>query len=147
MGQKLQDGKKVICVSLNSPYSERPHGKTACFSNLPFWILGSHYRANIHSNFHTSRTIWRVPKMEVKFWKNCKTLRSKNLGFLHYPISNMLTWLGMIIGSWETICGPWGTGTYIGRRPRYDGRRPRYDGRWPQNVQNIPLFLIQVVVN
>ena len=24
MGQNLQDGKKVLCVSLNSPYSKRP---------------------------------------------------------------------------------------------------------------------------
>ena len=46
----------------------------------------------------------------------------------------------MIIGSWEMICGPWGTSTYIGRRTRYDGRRPRYDGRRPQNVQNIPVI-------
>ena len=40
MGQKLQDGKKVLCVSLNSPHSENRPGQTACPSNLPFWIIG-----------------------------------------------------------------------------------------------------------
>ena len=63
MGQKLQDGKKVLCVSLNSPHSETPPGQTTAFSNLRFWILGNHYRANIHSDFHASGTIQRVPKV------------------------------------------------------------------------------------
>ena len=35
MGQKLQDGKKVLCVSLNSPHSKRPLAKRL-LSNLPF---------------------------------------------------------------------------------------------------------------
>ena len=52
MGQKLQDGKKVLFVSLNSPHPERPPDQTAGPSNLPFWILENHYRANMHKNFH-----------------------------------------------------------------------------------------------
>ena len=56
MGQKLQDGEKVLCVSLNSPHSERPPGQTAGPSNLPFWILGNHYRGNTHKKFHLPGT-------------------------------------------------------------------------------------------
>ena len=51
MGQKLQDGKKVLCVSLNSPHSKRPPGQTSGLSNLPFWILGNHYGVNTHKKF------------------------------------------------------------------------------------------------
>ena len=40
MGQKLQDGKKDLCMSQNSPHSENRPGQTACPSNLPFWIIG-----------------------------------------------------------------------------------------------------------
>ena len=39
MGQKLQEGKTVLWVSLNSPHSEGPPGQTTGSSNLPFWIL------------------------------------------------------------------------------------------------------------
>ena len=43
MGQKLQDGKKVLQMSQNGPHSKsRPH-QTAGPSNLSFWILGNHY--------------------------------------------------------------------------------------------------------
>ena len=51
MGQKLQDGKKVLCVSLYSAHSEIPPGETADLSNLPFWILGNHYGVNTHQEF------------------------------------------------------------------------------------------------
>ena len=64
MGQKLQDGKKVICVSLNSPHSERPPGQTAGPSNLPFWILGNHYRGHTHKKFHLPGTIFKVSRSE-----------------------------------------------------------------------------------
>ena len=69
MGQKLQDGKKVICVSLNSPHSERPPGQTAGPSNLPFWILGIHYRANSHKKFHLPETIFKGLKFKGKIIK------------------------------------------------------------------------------
>ena len=59
MGQKLQDGKKVLCVSLNSPHSERPPGQTAGPSNLPFWILGNHYGVSTHKNLHLPETIFK----------------------------------------------------------------------------------------
>ena len=63
MGQKLQDGKKVLCVSQNAPYSESHPGQTAGLSNLPFWIIGKLYKLNIHNNFHASGTILNVPKV------------------------------------------------------------------------------------
>ena len=70
MGQKLQDGKKVLCVSLNSPYSDRPPDQTACASNLPFWILGNHYRAHMHKKFHLPGTIFKGLKFKGKILKN-----------------------------------------------------------------------------
>ena len=60
MGQKLQDGKKLLCVSLNSPHYERPPGETADLSNLPFWILRKHYGASTHKNFHLPGIILRA---------------------------------------------------------------------------------------
>ena len=66
MGQKLQDGKKVLCVSLNSPHSERPPGQTPGLSNLPFWILGNHYGAV----FHLPGTIFKGLKFKGKIIKN-----------------------------------------------------------------------------
>ena len=66
MGQKLQDGKKVLCVSLNSPHSERPPEQTAGPSNLPFWILGNHYRAHTHKKFHLPGTIFKGLKFKGK---------------------------------------------------------------------------------
>ena len=62
-GPKAAGREKVLCVSLNSPHSERPPGQTASLNYLPFWILGNHCRANIHSDFHASGTIWMVPKV------------------------------------------------------------------------------------
>ena len=70
MGQKLQDGEKVLCVSLNSPHSKRPPGQTAGLSNLPFWILGIHYRANSHKKFHLPGTIFKGLKFKGKNGQN-----------------------------------------------------------------------------
>ena len=70
MGQKLQDGKKVLCVSLNSPHSERPPGQTPGLSNLPFWILGNHYGASTHKIFHLPGTIFKGLKFKGKIMKN-----------------------------------------------------------------------------
>ena len=70
MGQKLQDGKKVLCVSLNSPHSKRPPGKTAGLSNLPFWILGSQYGVNTHKKFHVPGTIFKGLKFKGKNGQN-----------------------------------------------------------------------------
>ena len=42
MGQKLQDGKKVLQMSQNSPHSKSPPGQTVSPSNLSFGILGNH---------------------------------------------------------------------------------------------------------
>ena len=71
MGQKLQDGKKVLCVSLNSPHSKRPPGQTAGLSNLPFWILGNHYGVNTHKKFHLRGTIFKGLKFKGKNGQNC----------------------------------------------------------------------------
>ena len=81
MGQKLQDGKKVICVSLNSPHSERPPGQTAGPSNLPFWILGIHYRANSHKKFHLPGTIFKGLKFKGKNCQNGPFLIILSLNF------------------------------------------------------------------
>ena len=70
MGQKLQDGKKVLCVSLNSPHSKRPPGQTAGLSNLPFWILGNHYGVNTHKKFHLPGTIFKGLKFKGKNGQN-----------------------------------------------------------------------------
>ena len=70
MGQKLQDGKKVLCVSLNSPHSERPPGQTPGLSNLPFWILGNNYGASTHKIFHLPGTILKGLKFKVEIMKN-----------------------------------------------------------------------------
>ena len=64
MGQKLQDGKKVLCVSLNSPHTKRPPGQTAGLSNLPFCILGNHYGVNTH------KPIFKGQKFKGKIMKN-----------------------------------------------------------------------------
>ena len=66
MGQKLQDGKKVLCVSLKASHSERPPGQTTAFSNLPFWILGIHYRGHAHKKFHLPGTIFKGLKFKGK---------------------------------------------------------------------------------
>ena len=67
MGQKLQDGKKVLCVSLNSPHSERPPGQTAGPSNLPFWILGDFDSATLHKNFQLPGMPGNVCRKGLKF--------------------------------------------------------------------------------
>ena len=67
MGQKLQDGKKVLCVSLNSPHSERPPGKMAGPSNLPFWILGDLYSVITHKNVHLPGMPGNVCRKGLKF--------------------------------------------------------------------------------
>ena len=69
MGQKLQDGKKVICVSLNSPHSERPPGQTAGPSNLPFFILVNHYGVSMHNNPYLPGTIFKGPKCVAQVLK------------------------------------------------------------------------------
>ena len=65
-GPKAVGREKVLCVSLNSPHSERPPGQTAGPSNLPFWILGIHYRANSHKKFHLPGTIFKGLKFKGK---------------------------------------------------------------------------------
>ena len=42
MGQKQQDGKKVLQMSQNSPHSKSPPGQTVSPINLSFVILGNH---------------------------------------------------------------------------------------------------------
>ena len=69
MGQKLQDGKKVLCMSLNSSHSKRPPGQTAGLSNLPFWILGNHYGVNTYKKFHLLGTIFKGLKFKGKMVK------------------------------------------------------------------------------
>ena len=51
MGQKLQDGKKVLCMSLNHPHSESRPGKTAGPNTSPFWIIRKLYDARKHTIF------------------------------------------------------------------------------------------------
>ena len=70
MGQKLQDGKKVLSVSLNSPYSKRSAGQTAGLSYLPFWILGNQYGGNTHKKFHLPGTVFKRLKFKGKILKN-----------------------------------------------------------------------------
>ena len=79
MGQKLQDGKKVLCVSLNSPHSERPPGQTPGLSNLPFWILGNNYGASTHKIFHLPGTILKGLKFKAKIMKNMVISFKKNI--------------------------------------------------------------------
>ena len=71
MGQKLQDGKKLLCVSLNSPHSKRPPGQTPGFSNLPFWIFGNHYGGNTYKKFPLPGTIFKGLKFKGKITKKC----------------------------------------------------------------------------
>ena len=52
MGQKLQDGKKVLQMSQNSPHSKTPPGQTVGPSNLSFGILGNHYGLMLWLGFH-----------------------------------------------------------------------------------------------
>ena len=40
-GQKAKGREKVLCVSINSPHSEKSPGQMAGPSNSPFWILGN----------------------------------------------------------------------------------------------------------
>ena len=70
MGQKLQDGKNVLCVSLNSPHSKRFPDQTAGLSNLTFWIFGNHYGGNTHKKFHLPGTIFKGLKFKGKIMKN-----------------------------------------------------------------------------
>ena len=67
MGQQLQDGKKVLEMSLTYPHSERPPGQTAGPSNLPFWILGDLDMANLHKNFQLPGMPGNVCRKGLKF--------------------------------------------------------------------------------
>ena len=49
MGQKLQDGKKVLQMSQTGPHSKSRPRQTAGPSNLSFWILGNRYEAMLQS--------------------------------------------------------------------------------------------------
>ena len=81
MGQKLQDGKKLLCVSLNSPHSKRPPGQTACLSNLPFWIFGNYYGVNTHKKFHLCGNIFKGLKFKGKNGQNGHFFRILPLNF------------------------------------------------------------------
>ena len=69
MGQKLQDGKKVLWMSQNSPHSLSCPGQTVCAINLPFWILGKLIEAHLHLHFPLSGTIFKGWKVFLKFWQ------------------------------------------------------------------------------
>ena len=66
-GPKAAGREKVLCVSLNSPHSERPPGQTAGPSNLPFWILGDLDSGNLHKNFQLPGMPGNVCRKGLKF--------------------------------------------------------------------------------
>ena len=89
----------MLCVSLNSPHSERPPEQTAGPSNLPFWILGNHYRAHTHKNFHfpgistlPAHISWHSRKVKILVhWRDSDCQESKRASCLDQPFGQAVS--------------------------------------------------------